>query len=91
VQNFGIGFTEEERRHVVEPGYRGRLARNELTFGSGLGLAEVVRSLRLHGGRFNIESRPLHDTTFLTTATLLFPNETNVRSRFDDAFNPVDR
>lgn len=85
VQNFGIGIESDEFARLFEPGYRGRLARAENTFGAGLGLGEVLACMQRHRGRFVIKSDRQHDSTYLTTATLVFPLVTNIRNEYPNA------
>lgn len=91
IQNYGIGFDPEEKPKLFMPGYRGTQAKTESTFGSGLGLSEVQRCMALHGGYLDIESKHLPGEAYVTTATLIFPTATHVRSHFSDASNPLGR
>jgi signal transduction histidine kinase len=91
IQNYGIGFDPEEKPKLFTPGYRGVQAKAESTFGSGLGLSEVQRCMALHGGYLDIESKQLPGEAYVTTATLIFPTATHVRSHFPDAANPLGR
>jgi len=72
VQNYGIGIDADEAQSVFVPGFRGRRALREGVPGSGLGLADVRRAIRRHGGDAQIQSRWLHGDVYLTTVDLLF-------------------
>lgn len=78
VQNFGLGFSADERAKLFEPSYRGEAARNERVFGSGLGLPDVRSCMSLHGGKVDIVSRPVEGGAYVTTLSLVFPRETNI-------------
>lgn len=56
VQDNGIGFTEEDRKHCFEPFYRGEQVGQFNIPGNGLGLTLVKRIVDLHNGRIEIES-----------------------------------
>jgi len=51
----GPGVSEEDRRHVFEPFWRGRSPQEP---GSGLGLAIVAEVVAAHGGRTQVLARP---------------------------------
>jgi len=75
-ETYGLGLTPEECRSALKPGFRGRQAKAEVPIGSGIGLSEVVKIMKRHGGEVRIESRELHpgrDEVYLTTTTLIFP------------------
>ncbi len=59
----GVGIQEKDLPHIFEPYYTTR------SEGSGLGLLIVYQSIREHGGRIEVESKPGQGTTF----TLLLP------------------
>lgn len=78
VKNFGLGVTAMEERSVFRPGFRGNQALREVPIGSGIGLSEVAKIMRLHGGEAKFKSREVHkdehdEPTFLTTVSLIFP------------------
>ena len=56
VQDNGIGFTEEDRKHCFEPFYRGEQVGQFNIPGNGLGLTLLKRIVDLHNGRIEIES-----------------------------------
>jgi signal transduction histidine kinase len=73
VENYGLGVTDEERKKVFEPGFRGDRARREVPIGSGIGLSEVKKIMRLHRGHVRLRSRLVHPDTYLTAVELVFP------------------
>lgn len=91
IQNYGIGFDQEEKAMLFEPGFRGHQAKAESTFGSGLGLSDVQRCMALHGGHLEIDSKPVPGEAYITTATLVFPFTTRIRSHFSDAVDSMGR
>jgi signal transduction histidine kinase len=77
-ENYGIGLTEEERRKIFKPGFRGKQAINEVPIGSGIGLSEAEKIMRLHMGFIKLQSKELYKdqegvATYLTTVDLVFP------------------
>jgi signal transduction histidine kinase len=77
-ENYGLGLSAEERRSALKPGFRGRQARAEVPLGSGIGLSEVAKIMKMHGGEVRIQSRELPPTrdgtaTYLTAVDLIFP------------------
>lgn len=60
VQDNGIGFTVEDRKHCFEPFYRGERVGQLNIPGNGLGLALVKRIVDLYNGRIEIESEVDH-------------------------------
>jgi signal transduction histidine kinase len=77
-ENYGLGLTEEERRSVFKPGFRGKQAIAEVPIGSGIGLSEAAKIMKLHKGKMRLQSKELyHDDaggrTYLTTVDLIFP------------------
>ncbi len=67
VSDSGIGIPPEELPHIFEDFFRGRIAKETVPHGTGLGMAIVKRVVDLHGGRINVESRPGQGTTFRVT------------------------
>jgi signal transduction histidine kinase/DNA-binding response OmpR family regulator/DNA-binding LacI/PurR family transcriptional regulator len=61
VTDNGIGMTLEEREHAFDLFYRGS---QNLSLGSGLGLALSHEFVQLHGGDIRLESEKGHGTTF---------------------------
>lgn len=77
-ENYGLGLTEQERRNVFKPGFRSRQAIAEVPIGSGIGLSEAQKIMKLHGGEIKFTSKELHgsdkvSSTYLTTVDLIFP------------------
>jgi signal transduction histidine kinase len=67
VQDNGIGMTEEVRRRCTETHFstkRGNALYAGHSTGMGLGLSFVTIVLEHHGASLDIESEPLHGTTF---------------------------
>jgi PAS domain S-box-containing protein len=59
VKDNGCGMTEEVRRNVFAPFFSTKKSK-----GTGLGLALTARTIRLHGGEIEVESRPDEGTEF---------------------------
>ncbi len=79
-ENYGLGLTEEERRNVFKPGFRGKQAIAEVPIGSGIGLSEASKIIKLHKGHIKIQSKELYRDdgemgTYLTIVDLIFPYE----------------
>jgi signal transduction histidine kinase len=77
-ENYGIGLTEDERRKIFKPGFRGKQAIKEVPIGSGIGLSEAEKIMRLHKGFIKLQSKELYKdgegvATYLTTVDLVFP------------------
>jgi signal transduction histidine kinase len=76
--NYGLGLAPEEKPHALKAGFRGKQAQAEVPSGSGIGLSEVAKIMKRHGGEVKIDSRELHTTregitTYLTIVELIFP------------------
>jgi len=77
-ENYGLGLMEQETALATKPGFRGAQAVAEVPIGSGIGLSEAHKIMRLHGGDMKISSRALHESTdrgatYLTAVDLIFP------------------
>ena len=68
VEDDGIGIPPEDKDHLFEPFYRGKNVDN--IAGTGLGLAIVKRSVGLHGGQIDFNSKIARGTTFTVTLPL---------------------
>jgi signal transduction histidine kinase len=64
VEDHGLGIDADDRRHIFEPFYRGRVAVAEQIKGSGLGLNLVMRIVAAHGGHVIVNSEPGKGSTF---------------------------
>ena len=64
VEDHGLGIDAEDRKHIFEPFYRGRMAVSEQIQGSGLGLNLVARIAEAHGGRVTVTSEPGKGSVF---------------------------
>ncbi|MDD6481144.1 MAG: HAMP domain-containing sensor histidine kinase [Lachnospiraceae bacterium] len=62
IQDYGKGISQKEIPHVAEQFYRADCARNSKQGGMGLGLFIVQEIVRLHNGRFHIESKEQQGT-----------------------------
>lgn len=65
VQDYGIGISEKERKHIFEPFYRARDVRESDIRGNGLGLALVQTIVERHKGRITLDSTPGEGSTFI--------------------------
>lgn len=77
-ENYGLGLTEEEHTKVFKPGFRGRQAVDEVPIGSGIGLSEAQKIMKLHSGFIRLKSKELYrdekgGPTYLTTVDVVFP------------------
>jgi len=76
-ENYGLGIESEEIDHIFKAGFRGRQAMAEVPVGSGLGLSEALKIMKMHQGEITIYSRELSDNelerTYLTKVELIFP------------------
>ncbi len=64
VCDHGPGIPDDEREVIFEPFRRGKLAMENQTAGSGLGLSLVLRAARAHGGRISLISEPGRGSPF---------------------------
>jgi len=64
VQDTGIGIDPEDKPHLFDRFYRGRLVRQSKIHGTGLGLAIVKEIVVAHGGTVGVESREGVGSTF---------------------------
>ena len=62
VEDQGVGMSEEDIRHVMEPFYMVDKSRSRKSGGVGLGLSLCARIVELHNGRLSIQSRPEEGT-----------------------------
>lgn len=65
VSDRGPGIPRKERRLVFDPFYRGNVARDRQTPGSGLGLNLVYRIVAAHGGDIALDSKGELGSTFV--------------------------
>jgi len=64
VQDTGIGIDPEDRPHIFERFYRGKLVRQSKIHGTGLGLAIVKEIADMHGSKIDFRSDLGKGTTF---------------------------
>jgi signal transduction histidine kinase len=64
MRDTGPGITEQDLPHIFEPFYRGAVASDYRTPGTGVGLTIAQRMLEQMGGRITVESQPGQGTTF---------------------------
>lgn len=77
-QNYGLGVGPDELDRVTVAGFRGRQAIAEVPIGSGIGLSEVKKIMKVHGGDLKLRSLETHKDeegrpTYLTEVELIFP------------------
>jgi signal transduction histidine kinase len=78
VENYGLGVSDEERKNVFKPGFRGKQAIAEVPIGAGIGLSEAQKIVKSHNGIIRLRSKELYEDatgsrTYLTTVEMIFP------------------
>ena len=58
VRDWGIGISEKDMEHILDPYYRGNGSNKNKTKGFGIGLALVKNIVNAHNGHLDIESCP---------------------------------
>lgn len=71
VEDHGLGMTEDDVRHIFEPFYRGRNARDSGLSGIGLGLAVAARLASVFGGKIEVESELGRGSRFVVSLPLV--------------------
>ena len=69
VEDQGVGMSEEELHHALEPFYMADKSRSRRNGGVGLGLSLCARIVELHGGELQMDSRPGEGTRVTVVLT----------------------
>ena len=69
--SYGVGIDPDERELVKEKGYRSDHAKVDHKSGTGIGLYEVNKIAKSHGGYLTIESKMQHEKTYVTVVRLI--------------------
>src|SRR5699024_2029297 len=67
VQDFGIGMSEQDQKHICERLYRADKGRSRHSGRTGFGLSITKHSMDAHQGRSNVFSEPEKASTFTVT------------------------
>lgn len=67
IEDFGMGISEEDQKHIFERFYRVDKARSRDSGGTGLGLSITKHIMEAHNGRINVISSPNEGSTFRIT------------------------
>ena len=79
VQDSGIGIDPEDKPHIFERFYRGKLVRQSKIHGTGLGLAIVKEIADMHECKIELDSMPGKGSTFYLRFPALVGEEWLVR------------
>jgi len=82
----GIGMTDDLRKRIFEPFFT-----TKGVAGLGMGLSESYRIVERHGGRIDVESRPMQGSTFQIRLPLITFSETNCEAERDQRAGPRAR
>jgi signal transduction histidine kinase len=74
VQDRGPGIPGDERAHIFEPFFRGRLAVRNQVHGTGLGLNLVKRVVEAHQGSIQVKSEASQGTEFIVRLPSMNPS-----------------